>query len=183
MSEFLIIFVLYLLSTPFILWKLFLDYQNYGKLTRLGSVLHILVYVIHGMFMGFCLWGGRVATTIGWNFQTGLGLFVAVVGLILTIAGMNFFRSLRKHTGLETGKLDTEGLYAWSRHPQFVGYGIILIGFSIVWYNQWIWAGLAAYFLLAYGAALIEEEHLLRVFGDEYSAYSKRVPRFFRLRK
>lgn len=183
MSEFLVVFVLYLLLTPLILWKLFLDYQNLGRLTPFGSVLHVFVYVIHGFFMGFCLWGGLTARQVEWNFQTFLGIFIAAGGLILTIAGMNFFRSLKKHTGMEAGNLDTRGLYAWSRHPQFIGYGILLGGLSIIWYNQWIWAGLATYFLLIYAAALVEEEHLLRVFGNEYIEYSKKVPRFFRLWK
>ena len=183
MSEFLVVFVLYLLLTPLILWKLFLDYQNLGRLTPFGSLLHVLVYVIHGFFMGFCLWGGLPAQQVEWNFQTFLGIFIAAGGLILTIAGMNFFRSLKKHTGMEAGSLDTKGLYAWSRHPQFIGYGILLGGLSIIWYNQWIWAGLATYFLLIYAAALVEEEHLLRVFGKEYIEYSKKVPQFFRLWK
>ena len=65
MSEFLVVFVLYLLLTPLILWKLFLDYQNLGRLTPFGSILHVLVYVIHGFFMGFCLWGGLPARR--WN--------------------------------------------------------------------------------------------------------------------
>ncbi len=183
MNDFFYVFVLYLTLTPLILWKLHYDYSRLGKLTKLGSILHILVYVIHGMFMGFCLWGGWMAKLTTWNFPTLLGSFIAVGGFIITAAGMDFFRSMKKHTGLEPGQLDKHGLYGYSRNPQFVGYGLLLGGLSIIWYNQWIWAGLASYFLLAYVVALIEEEHLLQVFGDGYIEYCKDVPRFFRIGK
>lgn len=183
MTEFLYVFVLYLTLTPLILWKLYYDYRNLGRLTAIGGVLHVAVYSIHGMFMGFCLWGGWTARPIMWNFQTVMGIFISAGGLVLTIAGMNFFRSMRKHTGLEPGQLDTSGLYSWSRNPQFIGYGILLGGLSIIWYNQWIWAGLASYFLLAYAAVLIEEVHLLSIFGDPYRDYCSKVPRFFKFGK
>ncbi len=183
MMDFLITFVLYLTLTPLILWKLFYDYHSQGKLSTFGSVLHVLVYIIHGMFMGFCLWGGWFSTKIEVNFLTIMGILISVGGLILTITGMNFFRSLRKHTGVEPGHLDTSGLYSWSRNPQFVGYGILLIGLSIIWYNTWVWAGIASYILLIYAMALIEEEHLLAIFGQEYAEYCKRVPRFLAISK
>ncbi len=182
MNDFFYVFVGYLTLTPLILWKLNFDYRRLGRLTTLGGILHVLVYVIHGMFMGFCLWGGWSAKLVGWNFQTYLGLFISIGGLLITIAGMDFFRSMKKHTGLEAGRLDKHGLYAYSRNPQFVGYGLLLGGLSIIWYNQWVWAGLASYYLLIYVIALIEEEHLIRVFGDAYIQYCKDVPRFIRLR-
>lgn len=180
MMNYLFTFVLYLTITPLIIWKLYQDYHTFGKLSWVGGLLHVLLFTVHGVFMAICLWGGWNYRPFTWNFISYLGLFIASGGFMLTIAAMNFFRTMRKHIGTHPGNLDTTGLYAWSRNPQLIGYGVFLGGLSLIWYNQWIWAGLAAYALVAYAEAIIEEEHLIRLYGKEYKDYIQKVPRFLR---
>lgn len=180
MVDYLFTFVLYLTVTPLIIWKLYQDYSAFGRLSWVGGILHIALFGVHGIFMSICLWGGWVYPGTSMGFRTWLGIIIAAGGLVLTIIGMNFFRTFRKHIGTHPGELDTSGVYAWSRNPQLIGYGIFLIGLSVIWYNQWVWPGLAAYALVAYAEAIIEEVHLGRLYGEAYASYRRKVPRFFR---
>jgi protein-S-isoprenylcysteine O-methyltransferase Ste14 len=181
MLNYLFTFLLFLTLSPLIIWKLYQDYHTFGKLSPLGGILHVLLFAVHGVFMSICLWGGWSYQPVSWTFFTYLGTFIAIGGLMLTAVAMNFFRTMRKHIGTHPGKLDTSGLYAWSRNPQLVGYGIFLGGLSVIWYNEWVWAGLAAFALVAYAEAIIEEEYLIRLYGTEYSDYILKVPRFLRI--
>ena len=74
--------------------------------------------------------------------------------------------NLRKWLGLEVGALETSGLYAWSRNPQFIGYGIFLVGLSTVWWNGYNLVGLLFYGLFVNELSRLEEAHLADVFGE-----------------
>ena len=83
----------------------------------------------------------------------------------------------------ETPGLKSSGLYSLSRNPQFVGYGLLILGVVIAWVRLLGWIGLLSYLVLAYFVTLIEEEHLTRVYGQPYRDYCARVPRFIGLLK
>ena len=80
--------------------------------------------------------------------------------------------------GSATPGLKTGGLYRYSRNPQFVAYGALILGAVIAWGNPLGLLGLASYLALAYAVARIEEEHLARIYGQDYLDYCARVPRF-----
>ena len=85
--------------------------------------------------------------------------------------------------GSNTPGLHTNGLYRYSRNPQFVGYGLFVFGFLVAWWNALAWIGLLSYIVLAYAVTLVEEEHLTRTYGDSYRAYCQRVPRYLGIPK
>ena len=74
-------------------------------------------------------------------------------------------------------KLVNWGPYSCVRHPSYLGYCLMFIGFALLWNNA-----LALFPLIAIpGYVLIarrEEEMLLARFGDTYVQYQKRVGRF-----
>jgi len=57
---------------------------------------------------------------------------MGIIGLIIMLAGMLEFRSLRKMSGLETSKLITTGIYRYSRSPQYTSWFLALLGISIM---------------------------------------------------
>ena len=159
------------------LWYLHFEYRRRGKLDWFGSLVHILVYATHGMFCGVLLWGPQGIFHLGPLAWIGIPLMVLGVGI--TVYAMDLFRTFSRWVGNRTPGLQTGGLYRYSRNPQFVGYGLLILGCVLAWWNAWALIGLLAYCLLAYAVARVEEEHLARVYGAAYREYCARVPRFF----
>ena len=77
------------------------------------------------------------------------------------------------------GMLATEGWYARMRHPQYLGFVLVLLGFLVQWptlltlimfpFLAWRYAHLAK----------IEEKEIEVQFGDEYRRWAKVTPAFF----
>ena len=101
-----------------------------------------------------------------------IGAAVAMLGLLVRGAAASH---LTKHTGLVT-----EGPYALTRNPLYVGTALMVAGLLIA-AHSWL-AGLlgAAYFLTFYPPAIRREEQSLRArYGRAFDEYAARVPRFW----
>ncbi|MTT31631.1 isoprenylcysteine carboxylmethyltransferase family protein [Sporolactobacillus sp. THM7-4] len=80
------------------------------------------------------------------------------------------------HSG--EGKLVTDGIYRFIRHPQYTGFGVAIIGFLIQWPTL-ITLIMAPTLLIMYRKlAKREEQNMIQEFGEEYLEYMKKVPRF-----
>jgi len=109
-----------------------------------------------------------------------------VVALLLG-AGFGFvpFVQLRKHGRAEDGQtymatqaVADRGLYAVTRHPQYLGYMLLACGFGLLSQH---WAALllaAVTVVLFYRQAVEEERQCLDRLGEPYERYMRRVPRF-----
>jgi protein-S-isoprenylcysteine O-methyltransferase Ste14 len=76
-------------------------------------------------------------------------------------------------------QLFDSGVYSLVRHPMYLGTLLFCLGFclvipSIICLIVWI-----AFFLFYDKMATYEENDLIRIFGPEYTAYQKRVPKWF----
>lgn len=109
-----------------------------------------------------------------WRFA--LGMVCVLIGFGFTIYGY-FDLGIENTYGADEG-LVTNGLYRYSRNPQYVasilgffGTGLAHGGFHAVI--------LCAMAILVYCIMPFTEEPWLRkAYGEEYDAYSRRVPRF-----
>jgi protein-S-isoprenylcysteine O-methyltransferase Ste14 len=139
-------------------------------------------YYVHWTLVGvfdLSLLGTAVLDFGAW----GLPRPVAVLGVALALLGTAIFvwgaRTMRSaETMGMTGDLYTDGPYAYTRNPQYVGMIIGVSGFALAVDSAFV-AGLAAAHV---GWVLLlpraEEPHLQREFGGEYDRYTTRVPRF-----
>jgi len=76
-------------------------------------------------------------------------------------------------------ELATTGLYAYVRHPQYVGFILVLFGFLLQWptiLTLGMFPILVVMYLLL---ARTEEKEAIAEFGDQYRTYARRVPAFF----
>ena len=76
------------------------------------------------------------------------------------------------------GRLATSGPYAWIRHPQYVGFILIMVGFLLQWPTLITLAMFPVLAFMYVRLALREEREALEAFGDEYRRYMLRTPRF-----
>jgi len=115
-------------------------------------------------------------------YLRGTGVFV------LLLAGVFIFASLyllTKYGETKDGQTYTQvrivvdrGLYAITRHPQYLGYIFLACGFALL-SQHWVAALLAAVGVtLFYLQAVREERYCLAQLGAPYEQYLRRVPRF-----
>jgi protein-S-isoprenylcysteine O-methyltransferase Ste14 len=177
----LIVGLFFIIFSVFSLLYLRREYRLRSKLSWSGSLLHVMIFVINGMFVGMLACGLTAIPPMG--DLAWLGVSLMVVGLGIVFYAMDLFRNFSRWLGNDTPGLKTSGLYNLSRNPQFVGYGLLILGVVIAWGKLSGWIGLLSYLLIAYFGALVEEEHLTRVYGQSYRDYCARVPRFIGLLK
>jgi len=158
------------------------DYSKKVRLTFVSYSLEFFIFALHANFMYLFLpvkWPNfppfpenlvlRIISTI--LIITGL-LIVAV-----SMSGLGYNRTM----GQDKKLLKTNGLYKYSRNPQLVGYGMILIAF-IVLYLSWLSIGwFILYLIISYFMVKTEEEFLTKNYKKEYQKYCDDVPRIIKL--
>jgi protein-S-isoprenylcysteine O-methyltransferase Ste14 len=113
-----------------------------------------------------------------------LGILSFAVGIYLVAKSTAsvFGRTVVGRTG--DPKFITTGVYAWFRHPMYLGSLLVLLGFffmTLSLLSLVVWVGL---FLFYDRMATYEERDLLRILGEQYLNYKKQVPKWLpKLRK
>lgn len=92
---------------------------------------------------------------------------------LLSSAWNALYHAQRRHA------LATAGPYARIRHPQYVAFVLILLGFLLQWPTL-LTLLMFPILLLMYGRlAVTEEAEMRKQFGEEYERYIQHTPRFF----
>lgn len=82
------------------------------------------------------------------------------------------------HEAQSQGKLAITGLYAHVRHPQYIGFIAIMLGFLVMWPTLLTLAMFPILLWMYYRLARTEEAVIRKTFGEEYIHYMKLVPAF-----
>ena len=91
---------------------------------------------------------------------------------LLSNAWNVLYHAQRRHS------LATAGPYARIRHPQYVAFVLILLGFLLQWPTV-LTLLMFPILLVMYGRLAVTEETEMRVqFGEAFESYAKRTPRF-----
>ena len=112
-----------------------------------------------------------------------VGRTAAIVGVGLCVLGMRRFAGLGELSGRQTQPLITDGIYRYSRNPQYLGYVVTLAGLSVARRSA---ASLALTGLLAVVYARwvpVEEEHLARTLSEPYLSYRASTNRWLGRRR
>jgi len=100
-------------------------------------------------------------------------IFLGFGFYLLSTAWNVLYHAQRRHT------LAVTGPYAKIRHPQYVAFILILLGFLLQWPTL-LTLLMFPILLIMYGRlAIIEEKEMQARFGDEFTLYAERTPRFF----
>lgn len=77
-------------------------------------------------------------------------------------------------------ELVTKGIYQISRNPAFLGFDLLYIGILMMFFN-WILLASTVFAVVMYHLQIVnvEEEFLIRTFGNDYLNYKKKVCRYF----
>ncbi len=91
------------------------------------------------------------------------------IGILLVIFGWK-----QIHDG--KGHLVTTGLYAYVRHPQYLGFLLITLGMNVMWLTIITLAMWPILVVVYYKLAKTEEKDAETEFGEEFRKYKRRVP-------
>jgi protein-S-isoprenylcysteine O-methyltransferase Ste14 len=92
---------------------------------------------------------------------------------LLSTAWNRLYHAQRSHS------LATAGPYARIRHPQYVAFVLILLGFLFQWPTI-LTLVMFPFLLVMYGRlAIVEEREMRTQFGAEYDRYAAQTPRFW----
>ena len=111
---------------------------------------------------------------------------IRIAGIIIGVIAVFFFalatitmkNSWRVGIPEEKTTLITNGIYKWSRNPAFVGFDLLYLSVCLMFFNiplafVSVWAVVMLHLQI-----LQEEEHMHRMFGEEYEEYRKHTLRY-----
>jgi len=156
------------------------DYNNREVLTNSTTVLVWIAYLFHA---GVVLWAAALnawALSLSNWLAIPAGTILILAGITVTTIAILNFRTFQRMSGLQTDKLITGGIYAWSRNPQNLGWGFALFGIAIIGRS-----GLALLLSALFGLAVylyivfLEEPYLENIYGQTYREYRAKTARYF----
>jgi protein-S-isoprenylcysteine O-methyltransferase Ste14 len=144
--------------------------EMYGAPLTLYALCSISAFETHGLnpileFLGL----EGLAPILWW-----VGVALILAGIVLVFLGwVRIYRA--------GGALVREGIYGYSRHPQYLGIILMSTGFLACWPTLPTLAMWPVLLVAYYRLARLEEREMVRRFGRLYRDYRRRVPMFFPL--
>lgn len=99
---------------------------------------------------------------------------IIVVGFMVLAASWKALYAAQKEN-----RLATTGPYAYLRHPQYVGFTLIMLGFLLQWPTLLTLIMFPVLVFMYVRLARQEERAVAVRFGNEWSRYASRTPAFF----
>ncbi|MDZ7689154.1 MAG: isoprenylcysteine carboxylmethyltransferase family protein [Halobacteriales archaeon] len=105
------------------------------------------------------------------TFWKLVGAGITTLGIIIVAVGwVTIYRS--------DEEVVSSGIYAYSRHPQYVGILLVVFGWFVHWPSLLTLALLPVLAYFYYRLALVEEEEVRDELGEAYDEYAETTPRF-----
>ncbi|MEE4311399.1 MAG: methyltransferase [candidate division KSB1 bacterium] len=158
------------------------DYLEKGRLSFLSYMLEFVVFALHANFI-------YVYIPVTWprlpvfpeepvlNIVSKILLYTGLIIVIIAMTGLGIGRTM----GQDRKRLKKSGLYLYSRNPQVIGYALMLIAVFLFYPSVYAFGWLVIFAIMISFMINVEEEFLLKTYGNAYRAYCRKVPRFFRI--
>ncbi|SHF39961.1 Protein-S-isoprenylcysteine O-methyltransferase Ste14 [Modicisalibacter ilicicola DSM 19980] len=123
--------------------------------------------------------GHLLEMVFGWQANPHFGpfhllsmVFIGAGFVIIAVAWRALYATQRE------GRLATDGPYAHVRHPQYVGFVLVMVGFLLQWPTLLTLVMFPVLVWMYRRLALREETEVAARFGEEWRRYASKTPRF-----
>ena len=124
--------------------------------------------------------GHLLETMLGWKVNPHFGPFHIASNLFIAFGFIVIYRAWQVlYQAQRERRLATEGPYARVRHPQYVGFVLILFGFLLQWPTLLTVAMFPILVYMYVRLARFEERETEARFGEAYRRYAASTPAFF----
>lgn len=123
-----------------------------------------------------------------WPVALGSKLPLTIIGLILILLSVPIvlfaMKSLKRANTVfdarkATSAIVKDGPYRFTRNPTYLSLTLLTVGLSLVLNSVWLLIGSAVATVVTHFFVIKPEEHYLtKKFGEDYSAYGRRVRRW-----
>ena len=170
------------------------DWRSFGMFSAFIVALFtemygfpLTIYLLSGWlsskFPGINLYSHNIGhlpeTLLGWkgdpHFSPPHIVSYILIGggfILLSSAWEKLYKAQKQH------KLATTGLYAWIRHPQYVGFVSIMLGFLFQWPTLVTLTMFPILVFMYARLAKLEEKEMIKEFHGQYMRYAKETPAF-----
>jgi protein-S-isoprenylcysteine O-methyltransferase Ste14 len=176
----LILSIIVLLGFAFVVFRVIVrnDYLKKGKLSFVSYSLEFLIFALHANAMYLYIpvtWPElpRLPDPTVLNILTRVFLYAGLIIVFVAIAGLGVGPTM----GQDKRSLRKSGLYRFSRNPQVIGYGLILISFILCYPSLYAVGWFLLFVLMISLMIKTEEEFLMKTYGEEYQHYRREVRR------
>ena len=123
--------------------------------------------------------GHLLEMLLGWKANPHFGPFHILSNALILTGFLVISAAWRVlYQAQHTGKLATTGPYSYVRHPQYVGFIVVMFGFLLQWPTLLTLAMFPVLTWMYVRLARSEEQDAATTFGDAYRQYSLTVPGF-----
>lgn len=117
------------------------------------------------------------------NWPLVVGAMLIPIGILVDVLAVVQFRTAKTTVNPmhpeATSSLVTNGLYAYSRNPMYIGLLLCLVGVALLLRSLTPLAILPLFVMIVTLLQIMPEERALQKnFGDEFSYYKQKVPRW-----
>ena len=158
------------------------DYLKKSKLSTLSSSLEVLIFALHANFIYLFIpvkWPNLPSLPDSLALRI-ISIFLFFFGLVILMIAW-FGLGSGKSFGQDKRRLNTDGIYQYSRNPQLIGYGVMLCSFVVIFLSWYSVGWFFLYLVISYFMVQTEEEFLKLRYGKEYRKYCSNVPRIIKL--
>ena len=113
------------------------DYLKKSKLSTLSSSLEVLIFALHANFIYLFIpvkWPNLPSLPDSLALRI-ISIFLFFFGLVILMIAW-FGLGSGKSFGQDKRRLNTDGIYQYSRNPQLIGYGVMLCSFVVILTNH-----------------------------------------------
>lgn len=147
------------------------EYPHTDTILPLSAVIFFLVWILDSFAVKFS--AGCISFV-----PDVVRIFLFVVLEISAALLVYFSHNALFGEKLEEFKLITDGVFAYVRHPLYLGILLVYLGFTFGSMSIISVFPLVCYAFLFDKMATYEEENLVKIYGDAYLEYKKKVPKW-----